>query len=194
MEVAVANGLPIVVPPATDTNWCKKDSSTIQAIPQMKYQQEHYLGSHKWRASYSRRMYVEGASGNLKNHRTGNIHRGFMQYEGQPLVTLALTAPVVAYNLRELETWYTRASKLHDAAYWDSLCASDKARGTQTKARLADYAAHPLHQKTTHQFGFVMLTEKEQADMDAEHTPPTTGVWTSKKTNRPLVAVTRRSA
>jgi hypothetical protein len=194
MEVAVANGLPIVVPPTTTTNWCDKDTSTIQAIPQMKYQQEQYLGSHKWRASYSRRTYVEGAFGNLKNHRTGNIHRGFMQNEGQPLVTLALTAAVVAYNLRELETWYTRASELHNADYWDSLRTSDKARGTQTKARLAAYAAHPLHQKTAHQFGFVMLTEKEQAEMDADHAPRTTGVWTSKKSNRPLVTVARRSA
>lgn len=62
---------------------------------------------------------------------------------------------------------------------------SDKARGAQTKARLAAFATHPLHQKTTHQFGFVMLTEKGQAEMDADHAPRTTGLSASKKGDRP---------
>jgi hypothetical protein len=193
-ETAISNGLPIVDPPATKTAWCDFDTATIKAIPEMKYQQEHIWGSHKWRVSYSRRTYVEGCFGNLKNPRTGNLHRGFMQYEGQALVTLTIAAAVVAYNLRELETWYLRASKLNEGEYWETLRTGDKARGTQTKARLAAYAAHPLHQKTIHQFGFVMLTANQQAEMDAEHTPRTTQCWASKKTNRPLVAVTRRSA
>jgi hypothetical protein len=42
-----------------------------------------------------------------------------------------------------------------------------------------------LHQKTTHQFGFVMLTEKGQAEMDADHAPRTTGLSASKKGDRP---------
>jgi hypothetical protein len=85
-----------VVPPSTITPWCKSDSATIQTMPQMKYQQERYWGSRNWRASFSRRTYVEGCFGNLKNNRTGNIHRGFMQSQGQALVTLAITAAVVA--------------------------------------------------------------------------------------------------
>jgi hypothetical protein len=169
IQVAQDNNLPIVVPPATQTAWCTPDTATIKAIPQMKYQQEHYWGAHNWRASFHRRTYVEGVFGNMKNHRTGNIHRGFMQFEGQPLVTLAVTAAVIAYNLRELESWYIRASVLNDPVYWDDLRNSDKIRGAETKKRLAAYAAHPLHQQTEHQHGFVMLTKAGQEALDSEH-------------------------
>lgn len=37
-----------------------------------------------------------------------------MQLTGEPLVTFALTAAVVAENLRELENWYIRANTLRD--------------------------------------------------------------------------------
>jgi hypothetical protein len=43
-----------------------------------------------------------------------------------------------------------------------------KGRGTQTKARLADYAADPLPQQTGHQFGFVMLTPAQQEAVDVD--------------------------
>jgi hypothetical protein len=89
-------------------------------------------------------------------------------------------------NLRELETWYQRAGKLRDPGYWETLRTGDKSRGTQTKACLADYASHPLHQQTIHQFGSSCSPRSNKAEIDAENTPRTTGGWASKKTN-PLV-------
>lgn len=167
VEIAIGNDLPIVEPPATSTPWCEARTAQVPAIKQMKYQQEHYWGSRSWRRSWSRRTYVEGRFGTMKNHRTGNIHRGFMQFSGQPLVTLAVTATVVADNLRELENWFDRASVLHDADYWAALRKGEKERATATRGRLAEYAVHPLHQTTPHQYGFTMLSVEQQEALDA---------------------------
>lgn len=54
-----------------------------------------------------------------------------MCFTGLPLVTLTMTAAVVAYNLRELESWCERAGE-----------------GDPTNPLLTIYAAHPLHQRT----------------------------------------------
>ncbi len=86
--------------------------------------------------SWARRTYVEGAFGNLKNHHTGNIKRGFMTAHGIPLVSLALTAAVVAHNMRELESW-CRAARKHDPK----------------NPLLALYESHPLHQESEHIYG-----------------------------------------
>ncbi len=167
-EIATAEGLPIVEPPTTLTPWCTADTAGIPAIKQMKYQQEQYWGSRAWRRSFNRRTYVEGCFGTMKNHRTGNIHRGFMQVSGQPLVTLAVTAAVVAQNLRELESWYERSGVLNDADYLAALRKGERERAEGTRVRRAAYANHPLHRISKHQFGFTMLTRKQQEILDAE--------------------------
>ena len=167
-EVAVKNDLAIVEPPATVTPWCTADTAGIPAIKQMKYQQQHYWGSRAWRRSWNRRTYVEGCFGTMKNHRTGNIHRGFMQFTGQPLVTLAVTAAVVAQNLRELESWFVRASVLNDPERWDALRKGEKERAGQTRKRLLAYEAHPLHRTTVYTHGFTMLNPARQEALDTE--------------------------
>jgi hypothetical protein len=66
-----------------------------------------------------------------------------------PLVTLSLTAAAVSYNLRELETWYQRASQ-----------------GDTLNPLLPLYAEHPLHQRTRWQDGFSMLTPEQAGTLD----------------------------
>lgn len=39
---------------------------------------------------------------------TRSIKRGFTRFVGEPLMTLALAAQVVDYNLKELEDWHAR--------------------------------------------------------------------------------------
>jgi hypothetical protein len=84
-----------------------------------------------------------------RHYATGNIHRGYMQFTGRALVTLGLTAAVVAYNLRELENWHARASK-H--------CPDNPL--------LATYEQHPLHRPTQWVHGFTMLTQAQRAQWE----------------------------
>lgn len=149
VELAHDNNLPVVKPPESELPWCKNDTVTIEPGPHMKYQQQEYWGLRAWLISWCRRTYVEGAFGNIKNHHTGNVHRGFMCFTGRPLVTLAITAAVVTYNLRELEHWHTRATE-----------------NDPTNPLLDLYRKHPLHQRTKSQHGFTMLTEDQAAALD----------------------------
>lgn len=143
--------LPTIVPPEGLLKFCSGNPVTIEPGPHMKYHQEHYYGSREWALSWNRRTYVEGVFGNMKNYATGNIHRGYMQFTGRALVTLGITAAVVAYNLREMENWHTRASK-H--------CPDNPL--------VATYARHPLHQPTNWVHGFTMLTadQRDQWERD----------------------------
>jgi hypothetical protein len=156
VEVAIANGLPIVTPPENELPWCRRDTVTIPPGPHMKHQQEEYWGSPAWLNSWDRRTYIEGAFGRMKNHHTGNIRRGFVCLTGRALVTIAVTAATVAYNLRELEDWYERATR-YEA---DTPAAPHN-------PLLDQYNAHPLHQRTEHVHGFAMLTATAQAALDA---------------------------
>lgn len=150
LEIARKRGLPIITPPEGELPWCGSHAPQIPAHPVMKYQQEEYWGTEDWEASWNRRTYIESAFGNLKNHHTGNIHRGYTCLTGRALVTFAYTAAVVAYNLRELESWHERATKLQP-----------------NNPLLAEYAAHPLHQRTIHVHGFTMLSKQTQIELDS---------------------------
>ena len=149
VEIARANGLPIITTPETELKFCSGKPVTIEPGPHMKYHQEEYWGSPEWLLSWNRRTYVEGVFGNMKNYATGNIHRGYMQFTGRALVTFGLTAAVVAYNLRELENWHARASK-H--------CPDNPL--------LPTYDQHPLHQPTKWVHGFTMLTQEQRAQWE----------------------------
>ena len=151
VEVSRATGLPIINPPESELKFCSGKPVTIEAGPRMKYQQEQYWGSPEWLLSWNRRTYVEGVFGNMKNYATGNIHRGYMQFTGRALVTLGLTAAVVAYNLRELENWHARASK-H--------CPDNPL--------LRTYEQHPLHQPTNWVHGFTMFTAEQRAQWERD--------------------------
>jgi hypothetical protein len=141
VEVARQNGQPILDADRHQESACVGGPLWIPPGVHMKVHQEHYWGSPEWLVSWNRRTYVEGAFGLMKNYMTGNIHRGWSQLTGQALVTLGLTAVVVAYNLRELENWYARASE-H--------CPDNPLLG--------DYRDHPLHQPTRWVFGVSLHT------------------------------------
>lgn len=150
VQVARANGLPIVTPPEGLLPWCTSYAPQIEAHEVMKYHQDEYWGTEdKWLPSWNRRTFIESAFGNLKNHNTGNIHRGFTCLTGRALVTITYTAAVVAYQLRELESWH------------------DRATGSQpNNPLLAEYVTHPLHQRTIYQHGFTMLSKQSQIALD----------------------------
>lgn len=154
------------VPPSVGRDFCKpkgdgkdKDKRPVVQIPAhviMKYQQAEYYGSILWLISFNRRTYVEGLFGNLKNMDTRSIKRGFTRFIGEPLMTLALVAQVVDYNLKELEDWHARAS----------------AEPREYAAATA-YSSHPLHTaRTEHTFGFQMLTHEQQLQLDQQHGAP----------------------
>lgn len=152
-------GSPIVRPPADlESDFCKPKPPVVQipAHTVMKYQQAEYYGSLPWLISFNRRTYVEGIFGNLKNMDTRSIKRGFTRFIGEPLMTLALAAQVVDYNLKELEDWHARAM----------------AQPREYVAAI-DYSSHPLHTaRTEHTFGFQMLTHEQQVQLDQQHGTP----------------------
>jgi hypothetical protein len=149
VDIALANQLPIVRPPEGELPWCKQVTATIESGKHMKSHQEEYWGTPAWLASFDRRTYVEGAFGYMKNHHSGNIHRGFMCFTGMPLVTLAVTAAVVNFNLDELENWFDRATA-----------------ETPNNPLLSLYESHPLHQRTEWLYGFTMLSKAEADALD----------------------------
>jgi hypothetical protein len=79
----------------------------------MKHAQDEYWGDHRWLTSWTRRTYVEGAFGNLKNPNTENVHRGLFRFTGLPLVSLAVVAAVCATNIRQLRNWHQRTGNGH---------------------------------------------------------------------------------
>jgi hypothetical protein len=143
VEVARESGQPIVVPPEAKTPFCKQTTVQIPPGRHMKYAQEEYWGDGRWEPSWDRRTYVEGVYGNLKNPNTENIHRGFFQFTGLPMVTLAMAAAVASYNVRELNNWRERTG-------------------------LGD-AEHPLLTSTEWVNGFTMLTSQQADAIDAAH-------------------------
>lgn len=160
VEIAIANGLPVLDPDSHHARWCTQKTVLIPAGPHVKYQQEEYWGSPNWDISYNRRTFIEGLFGALKSHHTGNIRRGFMCMTGRAMVTITMAAAIVNYNLRELENWYERATE------------AEKADPTMTHHDLLDlYAEHPLHQQTEYQYGHTMLTAETQAILDEACAP-----------------------
>jgi hypothetical protein len=155
VEVALQHGLPIITPPERMTPWCEQESARVPASKVLKYTQQETWGSESWLISWARRTYVEGLFGRMKNHHTGNIRRGFMCFTGRALVTLTMAAALTAYNLRELEDWYERAT---DAERRDPR--------RKHNPLLDLYAAHPLHKSTESLFGHIMLTAEQQARHD----------------------------
>lgn len=106
VEVAEHLGLQTVqTPPQADKapRCCTQSAISIKADDSMKYLQEYYWGSEKWNQHYALRTAVEGVFGNLKNHGTEGVRRGFYQTDGIHMITLAVTAAAACYNIRTLE-------------------------------------------------------------------------------------------
>jgi hypothetical protein len=73
----------------------------------------------------------------------------------EAVAALTLAAALTAYNLRELEDWYERASD-----------AERREPGRKHNTPLDLNAAHPLHKSTESVFGHIMLTAEQQARHD----------------------------
>ncbi|MTA15268.1 MAG: hypothetical protein F2534_21975 [Actinobacteria bacterium] len=113
--VAIGKGLPLVVDPP-DPNGpeglpkCCTQQTVLVRPPEkvVKLYQPFYWGSREWQAHYSRRTFIEGVFGNVKNGATENLRRGLFHITGLPLVHLMLAMVNMSYNLRMIENWRQR--------------------------------------------------------------------------------------
>ncbi|MEV1288660.1 hypothetical protein [Micromonospora sp. NPDC049679] len=62
VDVARANGLPIITPPQTELKFCSGKPVTVEAGPHMKYHQEEYWRSPEWLQSWNRQTYWTASS------------------------------------------------------------------------------------------------------------------------------------
>jgi hypothetical protein len=109
----------------------------------MKMSQKHYWGSKAWMLNYRRRTYIEGCFGVFKSA-TGTGHdRGSHQFQGMPLVTIAIAVSAAATNMRLLRSWHEQTAlgdPEHQLLIPDAEFFGLKEL-TQTSARLIDQAA-----------------------------------------------------
>ncbi|HUX05499.1 MAG TPA: hypothetical protein VMV53_11435 [Acidimicrobiales bacterium] len=92
---------------------CTQDSFRVTLPEQVaKLNQVQYWGSSAWYRTYGRRSYVEGAFGNMKNHRTENLRRGAIQKNGLVWAQLVVTLIAVSYNVRMIRARHDRMT--HD--------------------------------------------------------------------------------
>ena len=114
VATAITLGLPVVENPpgevgrpaiCTQTTVQLRVESEAEQIS-MKLNQKHYWGSHAWRLSYNRRTYVEGTFGVFKSTTATGHDRGTHQFQGLPLVTIAVAVSAAVTNLRLLRKWH----------------------------------------------------------------------------------------
>lgn len=151
--VAVARqlGQPIDQPPEEPTDFCIKQTVRIPPGRHMKYGQEEYWADPAWQRSWNRRSYVEAVFGNLKIPNPENIHRGVFQLVGLSMVTLAITAAVVPYNVRELNNWHRRTGN--------------------------GEPSHPLLGRTKWVNGFAVITQEDAAALDSAYASEQLAAW-----------------
>lgn len=94
--------------PATAPSCCTQRTVELSERAQGKLRQAHRWGSDPWIHEYSRRTYVEGGFGVLRNPALGGLGRGLFCIIGRTKVTLALAALVAATNIRALARWAER--------------------------------------------------------------------------------------
>jgi hypothetical protein len=88
-----------------------KQTVELKADGQSEIWQKEYWGSHPWRLSNNRRTrrtYVEGVFGNLKNASAENVTRGTFRITGLARVPLFLGIAATAHNIRQLRNWNTK--------------------------------------------------------------------------------------
>ncbi len=106
-----------------------------------------YWGSPEWIESYSRRTYVEGFFGNMKNPSAEDVRRGWCRVVGIVKMSILAACAIAATNLRPLSKWSKKVP-----GFVDPLCAADP----------------PDH-------GFEELTESESRSIRGDG-PPACGV------------------
>ena len=144
---AKAHGLPMVQDPpdpATAPACCTNSSGiTSDTTPQMrKHQQPHYWGSPDWHQAYTRRTYVEGFFGSLKNVDAQRLTRGFTKFVGLPMVSLGVGLAAAVCNVR------------HQRKFWEN----DPER-----------PGHPLLEPDPDFLGWSELTQDQAHEIDQRH-------------------------
>lgn len=81
---------------------------------QGKLRQAHRWGSDAWIKDYTRRTYVEGSFGELRNPALGALARGKFCIMGLIKVTLMLAALAAPSNARRITTWATDQHVISD--------------------------------------------------------------------------------
>ena len=147
VEVAKAAGLPIVTnPPELDTApaCCTNTSGKVIVRDPLlsKHDQPHYWGSRAWKRAYDQRTYVEGVFGSIKNPDTEGLRRGFTNFVGIPMNSLAITIAAVVANIR------------HQRKHWHDR---------------TDAPDHPLLAQEPDDHGWQDLTAEERALLDQHH-------------------------
>ncbi len=107
-----------------------------------KHDQPHYWGTKEWKEAYDRRTYVEGVFGSIKNPNTEGLRRGFTNYIGIPMNSLAITLAAVVANIR------------HQRKHWEDR---------------DDPPDHPLLAPEPADYGFGNYTAEERAALDQMH-------------------------
>jgi len=108
VAIAHRNGLPIITNPPTTAQptCCTHTTVTISMNPaDRKHHQRHYWGSRKWRKSWNRRTYIEGAFGQQRNKSLESLDRGTHRFMGLTANTIVLALINASYNLRALRRW-----------------------------------------------------------------------------------------
>lgn len=152
VKAAMELGLPIVEnPPDPDSPdfpaCCSTGTVSVTAPPnQRKLMQEHYFGSQEWQSLWSKRTYVEGLFGQMKNQSLENLGRGHIRAPGLVLHNLAVTLAAVSHNMRAIRNWH-EATGLGDPA-------------------------HPLLQPDQESHGFERLTAAQAQDIADQFRPP----------------------
>ena len=132
---------------------CTQRTVTIPGTVTPKLRQTQYWGSPEWIESFSRRTYVEGFFGNMKNPSAENVRRGWCRVVGIVKTSILAACAVAATNIRLLRSWAeTRRKGGRD--FTDPLCAPDDpdhgfeeltaAASAEVRGRLFPSRAGPL--------------------------------------------------
>ena len=133
---------------ATAPKCCSQRTVTIPGTVVPKLRQTLYWGSPEWIESYSRRTYVEGFFGNMKNPSAENVRRGWCRVVGMVKTSILAACAVAATNIRLLRSWAVGRNVT------DPLCAPDEpdhgfeeltaAASAEVRGRLFPSRAGPL--------------------------------------------------
>ena len=100
--------------PASAPKCCTQRTIELPEAAQGKLRQTHRWGSDSWIKDYTRRTYVEGSFGELRNPALGALARGKFCIIGLIKVTLMLAALAAASNARRITTWATNQQVISD--------------------------------------------------------------------------------
>lgn len=151
VATAISLGLPVIQNPPNEIgrpDICKQQTvqlhvKTIDEKIAMKMFQKNYWGTKAWMLNYNRRTYIESCFGVFKSSTGTGHNRGTHQFQGLPLVTIAIAVSAAATNMRLLRSWHEQTSlgdPEHQLLIPDAEFFGLKEL-TQNSARLIDQAA-----------------------------------------------------